>query len=91
MLFVAPAPAGQVLERVMDPNNRERAAAPTATDDQASADRPEAAQDQVGGVLGSERPLRPGPELPENSGAGVPRGEAGDFEPEPAGLERRAP
>jgi hypothetical protein len=75
----------------MDPNNKERATEPTATDDPASADRPEAAQEQVGGVLGSERPPRPRPDMPENSGAGVPRGEAGDFDPEPTGLERRAP
>lgn len=86
-----PAPAGQEPERVMDPNNRERAAEPTAIDDPASTDRPEATEDQVGGVLGSERPPRPAAGLPENSGAGLPRGQAGDFEPEPAGLERRAP
>jgi hypothetical protein len=75
----------------MDPNNRERAGAPTATVDPAAVDRPEATQEQVGGVLGSERPPGPEPEVPENSGAGLLRGEAGDYEPEPAGLERRAP
>lgn len=75
----------------MDPNDRERGAAPTASDDLASTDEPEAARDAVGGALGADQPPRPRDDLPENSGAGVPRGEAGDFEPEPTGLERRAP
>jgi hypothetical protein len=78
-------------EREMDPNNRERAAEPTATDDPASTDRPAEVRDAVGGVLGAEEPARPRDELPGNSGAGLARGNAGDFEPEPAALERRAP
>jgi len=75
----------------MDPSNRERGAAPTATDDPAATDRPEATSDAVGGALGAEQPPRPREGLPENSGAGMPSGEAADLEPLPTGLERRAP
>ena len=75
----------------MDPQRTIKTDAPLTSGGSGSIDQPETAQPSVAGVLGSENPPKPAKEMPVESGSELPAGRDVNLDPEPAGLERRAP